>query len=414
MIKEPFLTKKEVEQIANNYPTPFHIYNEDGIRNTARDLKKAFEWNKGFKEYFAVKANPNPKIINILKQEGCGVDCATSVELELVNRFCSITGNDIMFSSNNTLEDDFRYANKLNAIINFDDIELIDYYKSLNLPFLNKMCCRYNPGKTFKINGEIMGNPEDAKFGMTKEQIINAYIRLKEEGVETLGIHSFLASSQNNNEYYPLLAKQLFELIVEIKNLTGIELSFVNLSGGIGIPYQPSESPVDIIKIGKDIEKIYNDVLVKNGIKNIEIYTELGRYMLAPHGALITKAIHEKNTYKNYIGVDACATNLMRPAIYGAYHHISVLGKEKDEKTNIYDVVGCLCENNDKFAIDRTLPKIEKGDFLFIHDTGAHGFSMGYNYNGTLKSAELLLKSDKSVELIRRAENSKDYFATLI
>lgn len=377
-------------------------------------LNKAFSWNKGFKEYFAVKATPNPSIINILKEEGCGVDCASLVELRLAKEFCNMSDTDIMFSSNDTPAEDFKFASELNATINFDDIEHIDFYRKLNLPFLNKMCCRYNPGEDFSINGEIMGQPKEAKYGMTREQIKKAYIELKAEGVEKLGIHAFLASSQNNNKYYPLLAEKLFKLIVEIKEETGVELSFVNLSGGVGIPYRPDEEEVDIDKIGKDIEKVYNEILVKNGMKDVEIYTELGRYMLAPSGALVTKVIHKKNTYKNYIGVDACCANLMRPAMYGAYHHISVLGKEDARETNEYDVVGGLCENNDKFAIDRKLPKIEIGDYMFIHDAGAHGFSMGYNYNGKLKSAELLLKEDKSIELIRRAETAEDYFATLI
>ncbi len=413
MEKIPFISKNEVEEIQKKYPTPYYIYNERGIRETARNLYKAFSWNKGFKEYFAVKATPNPKIINILKQEHCGVDCATIVELELVNEFCNISGEDIMFSSNDTPAEDFRLATKLNATINFDDIEHIDFYKKLNLPFLDKMCCRYNPGEDFVINGQIMGEPKEAKYGMTKEQIKKSYIELKNEGVKKLGVHAFLASAQNNNKYYPLLAEKLFKLIVEIKQETGIELSFVNLSGGIGIPYKPEEEPVDIFEIGKEVEKRYNDILVKNGIKNVEIYTELGRYMLASNGALITKVIHKKDTYKHYIGVDACAANLMRPAIYGAYHHISVLGKENEKKTEKYDVIGGLCENSDKFAIDRNLPKIEVGDYIFIHDSGAHGFSMGYNYNGKLRSAELLLKENGEIELIRRAENKEDYFATL-
>lgn len=413
MRKVPFIELEKVKEIVKSYPTPFHIYDEKAIRQTARDLNKAFEWNKGFKEYFAVKATPNPEIINILKEEGCGVDCATLTELKLVNEFCNISGEDIMFSSNVTPEEDFRLAYKLNSIINFDDITYIDFYKSLGLPFLDKMCCRYNPGGEFKIAGAIMGEPKEAKYGMTKEQIKQAYKMLKQEGVKELGIHAFLASAQNNNEYYPTLAKELFELIVEIKNETGIEISFVDLSGGIGVPYKPSEEKVDIMKVGSEVKKVYDEVLVANGLDNVKIYTELGRYMLAPNGGLVTKVIHEKNTYKNYVGVDACAANLMRPAIYGAYHHITVLGKEEQEDTHTYDIVGGLCENSDKFAIDRNLPKIEIGDYIFIHDSGAHGFSMGYNYNGKLRSAELLLKQDGSVKLIRRAETEDDYFATL-
>ena len=414
MKKLPFVNLEKVKEIVKSYPTPFHIYDEMAIRQTARDLNKAFEWNRGFKEYFAVKATPNLEIINILKEEGCGVDCATLTELKLVNEFCNISGEDIMFSSNVTPEEDFRLAYELNSIINFDDITYIDFYKSLGLPFLNKMCCRYNPGGEFKIAGAIMGEPKEAKYGMTKEQIKQAYKMLKQEGVKELGIHAFLASAQNNNEYYPILAKELFELIVELKKELGIEISFVDLSGGIGVPYKPSEEKVDIMKIGSEVKKVYDEILVANGLDNVKIYTELGRYMLAPNGGLITKAIHEKNTYKNYIGVDACAANLMRPAIYGAYHHITVLGKENQENTNTYNIVGGLCENSDKFAIDRKLPEIEIGDYIFIHDSGAHGFSMGYNYNGKLRSAELLLKQDGDVKLIRRAETADDYFATLL
>lgn len=413
MKKEAFVNIEQVKEISRTYPTPFHIYDEAGIRKTARDLNKAFEWNKGFKEYFAVKATPNPEIIKILQEEGCGVDCATLAELKLVKQFCNISGDDIMFSSNVTPKEDFEFASKLKSIINFDDITYIDFYKSLGLPFLDKMCCRYNPGGDFKINGAIMGAPKEAKYGMTKEQIKEACQKLKAGGVKELGIHAFLASAQNNNEYYPTLAKELFELIVEIKNELGIKISFVDLSGGIGIPYSPNEEKVDIMKIGSDVKKVYEEVLVKNGLDDVKIYTELGRYMLAPNGGLVTKVLHEKNTYKDYIGVDACAANLMRPAIYGAYHHITVLGKENEENSNVYDVVGGLCENSDKFAIDRSLPKVDIGDYIFIHDTGAHGFSMGYNYNGKLRSAELLLKQNGSVKLIRRAETIEDYFSTL-
>lgn len=413
MKKRPFINLTKIEEIIKTYPTPFHIYNEEGIRRTARKLNKAFEWNKGFKEYFAVKATPNPEIIRILKEEGCGVDCATLTELKLVNEFCDISGEDIMFSSNVTPKEDLELACKLNSIINFDDISYIDFYKSLGLPFLDKMCCRYNPGGEFKIAGCIMGEPKEAKYGMTKKQIKEAYKKLKDEGVKELGLHAFLASAQNNNEYYPTLAKELFELIVEIKNELGIKISFVDLSGGIGIPYKPTENEVDIMKIGQEVKKIYEEILVKNGLDDVKIYTELGRYMLAPNGGIVTQVLHEKNTYKNYIGVDACAANLMRPAIYGAYHHITILGKEDKEADYVYDIVGGLCENTDKFAIDRRLPKIDIGDFVFIHDTGAHGFSMGYNYNGKLRSAELLLQQNGDIKLIRRAETSEDYFSTL-
>ena len=412
MKKEPFTTLEQVREIVKKYPTPFYLYDEKGIRRRAREVNQAFSWNPGFKEYFAVKATPTPRIINILKEEGCGVDCATYTELKLVNKFCNISGDDIVFSSNVTPREDFELAYQLGAIINFDDISYIDYYKSLGLPFMEKMCCRYNPGGHFTISGEIMGSPSEAKYGMTKEQIKEAYVKLRNEGVKEFGIHAFLASAQNNNEYYPTLARELFELVVEIKNETGIEISFVDLSGGIGIPYLPSEEPVDIQKIGQGVKEEYDRVLRANGME-VDIYAELGRYMLAEYGALITQAIQEKKIYRDYIGVDACAANLMRPAMYGAYHHITVLGKEEVEPTWIYDVIGGLCENNDKFAINRKLPEIQIGDYLFIHDAGAHGFSMGYNYNGKLRSSELLLREDGEVELIRRAETVEDYFATL-
>lgn len=410
-MKKPFVTKEKIEDIVKSYPTPFHIYDEKGIRENARKLKEAFSWNKGYKEYFAVKATPNPTILRILNEEGCGTDCSSMAEL-LMSEKVGIVGSDIMFSSNDTPAEEFEYAAKLGATINLDDYTHID--------FLNDICgipetisCRYNPGGTFSISTTIMDNPGDAKYGMTKEQLFDAYVRLKELGAKRFGLHSFLASNTVTNEYYPTLAKILFELAVELKDKTGIELSFINLSGGIGIPYTPDKEPNDIIAIGQGVKEAFEEVLVPAGLGDISIFTELGRFMLAPYGHLVTKAIHEKHTHKEYIGVDACAVNLMRPAMYGAYHHITVLGKENEPATCTYDVTGSLCENNDKFAIDRKLPKIDKGDYLVIHDTGAHGFAMGYNYNGKLKSAELLLCEDNSVKMIRRAETVNDYFATL-
>lgn len=411
MNKIPFVTKEQLEQIMDKYPTPFHLYDEKGIRENARRLKQAFAWNKGFHEYFAVKATPNPTILKILKEEGCGTDCSSLTEL-MMSEMCGFSGNEIMFSSNDTPAEEFVKAKELNAIINLDDITHIDFLDQVaGIP--KKICCRFNPGGKFSIATTIMDNPGDAKYGMTKPQIIEAYKRLKEMGVEEFGMHSFLASNTVTNEYYPTLAKILFELAVEIQKETGVKLSFINLSGGVGIPYTPDKEPNDIMVIGEGVHKAFDKVLVPAGLGDVKIFTELGRFMLAPYGHLVTKVIHEKHTHKEYIGVDACAVNLMRPAMYGAYHHITVMGKEDAPHDHMYDVTGSLCENNDKFAIDRELPEIEIGDTLVIHDTGAHGFAMGYNYNGKLKSAEILLKEDGSSEMIRRAETPDDYFATL-
>ena len=409
MEKKTFVTLEQLKEIEKTYPTPYHLYDEKGIRENALKLKDAFSWNKGFKEYFAVKATPNPYIINILKECGCGVDCSSLTELMLSEKL-GFRGDDIMFSSNDTPSEEFVLARKLDAQINLDDITHIDFLnEACGIP--ETICCRFNPGGLFKISTSIMDNPGDAKYGFTKPQIIEGYKRLKEMGAKRFGIHSFLASNTMTNEYYPTLAKILFETVVEIKEQTGVEISFVNLSGGIGVPYTPDQEPNDIYKISEGVKKAYEEILVPAGIE-VAIYTELGRYMLAPYGCLVTKAIHEKHTHKEYIGLDACAVNLMRPAMYGAYHHITVMGKENEPCDHKYDITGSLCENNDKFAIDRMLPKIDIGDFIVIHDTGAHGFAMGYNYNGKLKSAELLLKEDGSVQLIRRAETPKDYFAT--
>ena len=410
-MKKPFVTKEQIEEIVKTYPTPFHIYDEQGIRENARRLKQAFSWNKGYKEYFAVKATPNPTILKILKEEGCGTDCSSFTEL-LMSEKIGVIGHDIMFSANDTPAEDIELAAKLGAIINLDDYTHIDFVNDIcGIP--ETICCRYNPGGTFAISNTIMDNPGDAKYGMTKEQLFDAYKRLSEMGAKRFGLHAFLASNTVTNDYYPTLSRILFELAVELKEKTGVSLSFINLSGGVGVPYTPDKEPNDILAIGEGVHKAFDEVLVPAGLGDISIFTELGRFMLAPYGHLITKAIHEKHTYKEYIGVDACAVNLMRPAMYGAYHHITVLGKENEPCDHTYDVTGSLCENNDKFAIDRKLPKIDKGDYLAIHDAGAHGFAMGYNYNGRLKSAELLLTSDGSVKEIRRAETPEDYFATL-
>ncbi len=411
MTKIPFVSKEKVEEIAAKYPTPFHLYDEKGIRKNVENLKKAFSWNKGYKEYFAVKATPNPFLINILREYGCGCDCSSKTELMMAKTIGAV-GDDIMFSSNDTPLDEFRYCNKLGGIINLDDITHIEAVEKACGKLPKKMSCRYNPGGIFKISNDIMDNPGDAKYGMTTEQIYEAFRILKEKGVEEFGIHSFLCSNTVTNEYYPMLAKLLFELAADLKAKLGVHITFINLSGGIGIPYKPNQEPNDIFVIGEGVRKAYEEVLVPAGMDDVSIYTELGRYMLGPYGGLITKAINQKHTHKEYIGVDACAVNLMRPAIYGAYHHITVLGKENEPCDHKYDVTGSLCENCDKFAIDRFLPEIEMGDYLFIHDAGAHGFSMGYNYNGKLKSTEILLNQDGTFKLIRRAETPKDYFAT--
>lgn len=412
MKKIPFVTKEQIEKIAETYPTPFYIYDEKGIRENARKLKQAFSWNKGFREYFAVKATPNPQILKILQEEGCGTDCSSLTELMMSDK-CGFKNNDIMFSSNDTPAEEFKLAKDLNATINLDDITHIDFLREVaGIP--KRISCRYNPGGTFSLGTDIMDNPGESKYGLTREQMTEAFLKLKALGVEEFGMHCFLASNTVSNEYYPTLAKILFKVAVELKQETGVHIGFINLSGGVGIPYTPDKEPNDILVIGEGVRKAYEEILVPAGMDDVEIYTELGRFMLGPYGALVTKAIHEKHIYKEYIGVDASAVNLMRPAMYGAYHHITVLGKEDAPLDHVYDVTGSLCENNDKFAVDRKLPKIDMGDYIVIHDAGAHGFAMGYNYNGKLKSAELLLQEDGSVRKIRRAETPEDYFATLI
>ena len=411
MQKKPFVTLSQVEEMTKKYPTPFHLYDEKAIRENARKVKAAFAWNKGFKEYFAVKATPNPRILQILKEEGFGADCSSYTEL-LMSDAVGLNGHNIMFSSNVTPAEDFELAAKLGAIINFDDITHIDFYEKI-APFQETMSCRFNPGGDFKIDNEIMDCPQEAKYGMTRPQLTEAFLKLKEKGVKHFGIHAFLASNTVANEYYPVLARILFKTAVELQKETGVHIAFVNLSGGVGVPYRPDQKPNDIMAIGEGVRKAYEEVLVPAGMDDVAIYTELGRFILAPYGCLITKCVHQKHTHKEYIGCDACAANLMRPAMYGAYHHITVLGKEDAPCDHKYDVTGGLCENNDKFAIDRMLPEIDIGDYLVIHDTGAHGFAMGYNYNGKLRSAEVLLKEDGSTELIRRAERPEDYFATL-
>ncbi len=411
MNKKPFVTKEKVREITKVYPTPFHIYDERGIRENAKAVREAFAWNPGFKEYFAVKATPNPGLIQILREYGCGCDCSSLTELMLAKAM-GVQGEDIMFSSNNTPAEEYAYAAETGAVINLDDITHIDFVEEILGKLPETMSCRYNPGGVFRMSNGIMDNPGDSKYGFTTQQMFDGFRILKQKGVKKFGIHAFLASNTVSNDYYPVLAGQLFELAVRLRDETGADIRFINLSGGVGIPYEPDKEPNDIRVIGEGVRRVYGEILVPAGMGDVAIYTEMGRFMMGPYGQLVTKAIHEKHTHKEYIGVDACAVNLMRPAMYGAYHHITVLGKEDAPADHKYDVTGSLCENNDKFAVDRMLPKVEMGDYLVIHDTGAHGYAMGYNYNGKLKSAELLLRKDGTVELIRRAETPRDYFAT--
>ena len=417
-MKTPFVNKSQLDAIVREYPTPFHIYDEKGIRENARLVQKAFSWNPGFKEYFAVKATPNPSILKILREEGCGTDCSSLTELMMSER-CGFSGSEIMFSSNETPAEEFVLAEQLGATINLDDFTHIDFLKETIGYIPETISCRFNPGGLFQLSDskegfQVMDNPGDAKYGFTTDQLYEGFKKLKEMGAKHFGIHAFLASNTISNDYYPTLAGILFKLAVDLREKTGCHIAFINLSGGVGVPYRPEQSKNDILAIGDGVRRQYEEILVPAGMGDVSIFTEMGRFMLAPYGGLVTKAVHEKHTYKEYIGVDACAANLMRPAMYGAYHHITVMGKENALCDHKYDVVGCLCENNDKFAIDRMLPEIEKGDILFIHDTGAHGHAMGYQYNGRLRSAEILLQEDGSTRLIRRAETPDDYFATVI
>ena len=409
-MKKPFVSKDQLEKITENYATPFYLYDEKGIRENARKVMQAFSWNKGFKEYFAVKATPNPRLLQILREEGCGADCASYTELLMADAV-GFKENEIMFSSNVTPAEDFMLARKLNVIINLDDITHIDFLEKVaDIP--TTISCRFNPGGHFAIENNIMDNPGDAKYGFTREQMTEGFKKLKAKGVRHFGIHSFLASNTVTNDYYPSLAKILFQLAVDLKNETGASIEFINLSGGVGIPYRPTQKANDIIAIGEGVRRAFEEILVPAGMGDVAIFAEMGRFMMGPYGALVATAIHEKHTFKEYIGLDACAANLMRPAMYGSYHHITVMGKENEPCDQVYDVTGGLCENNDKFAIDRKLPRIDIGDLVFIHDAGAHGYAMGYNYNGKLRSAELLLREDGKVEMIRRAETADDYFAT--
>lgn len=400
------------EQAAAAFPTPFHLYDEAGMRKTARDMRAAFAWAPKFQEYFAVKALPNPHVLKIFKEEGCGLDCSSECEL-LLAEMCGFSGEDIMFSANAMPPAEYAHARALGAIVNLDDISDIDTLAS-NGGIPETVCARYNPGGAFQLGNAIMGSPGDSKYGWTKEQLKQGLSRLKAMGAKRFGLHAFLASNTTDPAYYPKLASILFELGVEMEKETGLTLAFINLSGGVGIPYRPDSPKADIAKIGEGVRKEYERVFGDPKSANVAIKTELGRFMSGPHGWLVTRVTHEKKIYKDYLGVDACASNLMRPAMYGAYHHIHLCGKRDLPADTLYDVTGALCENNDKFAVDRLLPKAQIGDLMVIHDTGAHGHSMGYQYNGRLRSAEVLYTQDGQFKLIRRAETPKDYFATLV
>ena len=417
-MKTPFVTKAQLEEITTRYPTPFHLYDETGMRRNARQLNRAFAWAPSFREYFAVKATPTPAILKILKEEGCGVDCSSLTELMLAEK-CGFRGHEIMFTSNNTLAEEFQLAHRLGAVLNLDDITHVDFLEQSIGCIPETVFCRYNPGGVFTLGEskegfQVMDTPGEAKYGMTRPQLTEAFRALQGKGAKYFGLHAFLASNTISNEYYPELAGILFRLAVELKEETGCHIRYINLSGGIGVPYLPEQEAIDIAAVGEGVRRKYEEILVPAGMGDVELCSELGRYMMGPYGCLVTRAIHEKHIYKEYIGVDACAADLMRPAVYGAYHHITVMGKENAPCDQIYDVTGALCENCDKFAVDRPLPKIDRGDLLVIHDTGAHGHCMGYNYNGKLRSAELLLKEDGGVEMIRRAETPEDYFATVV
>lgn len=412
MKKVPFVTKEQLERIVAEHPTPFHLYDERGLRENARRVRKAFSWNPGFREYFAVKAAPTPGLIRLLAEEGCGCDCSSMTELMLAEA-CGVTGDGIMFSSNVTPAEEYRKAHELGAIINLDDFTHIDFLEKTIGTIPETISCRFNPGGLFQMSNGIMDNPGDSKYGMTEAQLFEAFRILKERGAKQFGIHAFLASNTVTNEYYPKLAGVLFDLAVRLQKETGCSIRFINLSGGVGIPYEPGEEGNDILAIGEGVRRVYEEILVPAGMGDVRIFTEMGRFMTGPYGCLVTRVVHQKHIYKEYVGCDACAANLMRPAMYGAYHHITVAGKEDAPCDHKYDVTGSLCENNDKFAVDRMLPEIEIGDLLVIHDTGAHGFAMGYNYNGRLWSSELLLREDGSVTELRRAQTPQDYFATL-
>ena len=405
----PF-SKQQLEKIIEQYPTPFHIYDEKGIREYARKFNEAFSWNSGFKEFYAIKAAPNPYLMKIMREEKFGIDCSSFAELVLAEKL-GMSGDEIMFTSNDTPAYEYKKAIDMGAIINLDDISHIEYLeKNVGLPQL--VCFRYNPG-ALKEGNTIIGHPEEAKYGFTREQLFEGYQMLKDKGVKRFGLHTMVASNELDAAYFVETAEILFDLIVELKHKVGIQIEFANLGGGIGIPYRPTDQPVDLDFMSRGIKKLYQEKIEANGLAPLRIYFESGRAMTGPFGYLVSKVLHIKKTYKQYAGLDSSMANLMRPALYGSYHHITVMGKEYDPHDQVYDVTGSLCENNDKFAINRHLPVMEPGDLVVIHDTGAHGHAMGFNYNGKLRSAELLLRENGEVTQIRRAETLDDYYATL-
>lgn len=405
----PF-SREQIEKLIEMYPTPFHLYDEAGIRRSARALKNAFAWAEGFTNYFAVKALPNPFILRIVRQEGFGADCSSLPELVLAQKV-GFTGGEILLTSNETPVEEYRKARELGALLNLDDLSHLAFLeRHAGLPEV--LSFRYNPGPLRGGNG-IIGRPEEAKYGVTREQLLEGYARAKERGIRRFGLHSMIASNELDARYFIETAAMLFDLVVEITHKLDIRFEFVNFGGGIGIPYRPEEEAFDLATFSRAVQGLYEEKIVKNGLHPLRIVMECGRFITGPHGYLVTRAIHTKEIYKRYVGLDACMTNLMRPALYGAYHHITVPGKEQKPRTHVYDVVGSLCENFDKFAIDRALPEIVPGDLLVLHDTGAHGHAMGFNYNGKLRSAELLLREKGEIQLIRRAETLADYFCTL-
>lgn len=410
MTKQIPFSKKQIEKIIEQTPTPFHIYDEKGIREYARKFTRTFSWNPGFKEYYAIKSAPNPYLMKIMREEGFGIDCSSMAELVIAEKL-GMKGDEIMFTSNDTPAYEYKKAIQLGAIINLDDISHIEYLeKNVGLP--ETVCFRYNPG-SLKEGNTIIGHPEEAKYGFTREQLFEGYQLLLNKGVKRFGLHTMVASNELDAAYFVETAQILFDLIVELNQRLGIHIEFANLGGGIGIPYRPTDVEVDLDFMSRGIEKLYQDKIVANGLEPLRIYFESGRAMTGPYGFLVSKVLHIKKTYKQYAGLDSSMANLMRPALYGSYHHITILGKEDQPSNEVYDVTGSLCENNDKFAINRKLPVMEPGDIVVIHDTGAHGHSMGFNYNGKLRSAELLLRESGEVVQIRRAETMDDYFATL-
>ena len=407
--KLPF-SQAQLDEMLQKYPTPFHLYDEAAIRANVKRLLAAFSWAPAFKEYFAVKATPNPFLLKILKEEGLGADCSSAAELVLAEKV-GITGENIMFSSNDTPAEEYAKAVELGAIINLDDISHIEYLeRHVGLPEL--LSFRYNPGSA-RAGNTIIGKPEDAKYGLTKEQLFEAYRIVRDKGVKRFGIHTMVISNELNPDYFIETARMMMTLAKEIYETLGIRIEMINFGGGIGIPYRPEDSQVDLEYVGAGIRKLYEEIIVPAGLAPLKLALECGRMIAGPYGYLVSKVLHKKETYKNYVGLDSCMANLMRPALYGSYHHITVVGKEQQPLDHVYDVTGSLCENNDKFAIDRALPQIDIGDIVVIHDAGAHGHAMGFNYNGKLRSAEILLKADGTTELIRRAETLEDYFATL-